>query len=215
AGLLEAGRIEVDNEADCAALTIAQAAPGRIDSLDSFLYVSGNVGIGSATVTEGQVAAGRHGWAGELGHVCVDPDGPRCGCGAPGCLEALAGRRALLNTSGHPDWDTFRAALSAGEDASRHSIEVAGRALGIALAGALNLLDLSQVVLGGHLAELETELTPHVRREIDERVLAAPFEPIGITARETETAPGALGAAYHGILDLLADPARVLGTGGD
>ncbi|MFV0451156.1 MAG: ROK family protein [Propioniciclava sp.] len=212
AGLSPSGRVEVDNEADCAALTIAQATPGGADPENSFLYVSGNVGIGSATVVGGRVVAGRHGWAGELGHVCVDPAGPRCGCGATGCLEAVAGRRALLGASGHRTWESFLQAVDRGEEPARSATTAAGTALGVALASALNLLDLSQVVLGGHLADLADEITPAIRHELDTRVLAAPFEPLGITARRAAEAPGALGAAYQGVLDLIADPARALGA---
>lgn len=210
--LMDPDSIDVDNEADCAALTIAQSAPGRVEPLDSFLYVSGNVGIGSATVMGGRVVAGRHGWAGELGHVCVDPQGPRCGCGATGCLEAVAGRRALLTAAGQPDWEAFHVALSAGEPRALATVHDAGVALGIALAGALNLLDLSHVVLGGHLATLSESLSPSIRAELQTRVLAAPFEPIGITARQTADAPGALGAAYEGVLDIISNPAGILGV---
>ncbi|WP_232547462.1 ROK family transcriptional regulator [Propioniciclava soli] len=202
----------LDNEADCAALTIAQPAPGYPGDLDSFVYVSGNVGIGSSTVLGGQVLAGRHGWAGELGHVCVDPDGPVCGCGARGCLEAVAGRRALLAASGRDDWDVLVADAAAPDPdpALAAALTRAGRALGIALSAALNLLDLSHVVLGGHLAELADALTPAVRAELDTRVLSGPFEPVQVSVRTAAEAPGALGAAYHGIATLLADPARVL-----
>lgn len=202
--------IGVDNEADCAAVTIAQSAPGQSDPLDSFLYVSGNVGIGSASVVAGQVVAGPHGWAGELGHVCVDPHGPRCGCGASGCLETFAGRRALVKASGQADWAGFLAAVSSQDKRARTATDAAGRALGIALAGALNLLDLSHVVLGGHLAEIADAVTPLVRAELQVRVLAAPFTPLTVNARHAAEAPGALGAAYQGVLSLIANPARVL-----
>lgn len=210
----------IDNEADCAALTIAHPAPGREGDLDSFIYVSGNVGIGSATVLGGQVLAGRHGWAGELGHVCVEPDGPRCGCGAHGCLEAVAGRRALLRATGRSDWSGL-VADAVGADAApdpvlADALSRAGRALGIALSAALNLLDLSHVVLGGHLAELAEPLTPPLRAELDARVLSGPFAPVQVSIRTAAEAPGALGAlgaAYHGIHTLLADPARVLADG--
>ena len=76
--------LRVGNEADLAARTIASPAPGRPGHLADFLYVSGEIGIGGAAVVDGRVMGGRHGWAGEIGHVCVDPTGPTCGCGSTG-----------------------------------------------------------------------------------------------------------------------------------
>lgn len=213
AALAEPALIAVDNEADCAALTVAQPAPGQADDGESFLYVSGNVGIGSATVVQGRVSPGPHGWAGELGHVCVDPDGPRCGCGATGCLEAVAGTRALLAAACEPDWVALRGAIEQQQPQAIRAVHSAGRSLGIALAGALNLLDLSHVVLGGPLADLMDALAPPLRAELDARVLAAPFEPLTLEARTSADAPGALGAAYQGILDVVADPAAYLTQG--
>lgn len=206
----------VGNEADYAALTIVQTAPGRTGDLDAFLYVSGNVGIGSASVMRGQVMAGRHGWAGELGHVCVDPDGPRCGCGATGCLEAVAGRRAMLAASGLDDWDAFLRAAEQPDPALAAVLDRVAHALGVALAGALNLLDLSHIVLGGHLAGLAPRLLPVVEEELGVRVLSAPWAQVRITTADTRAAPGALGAAYRGINELLEHPVRALtGPGED
>ena len=76
--------------------------PGGPGRLADFLYLSGEVGIGGAVVVDGRVVDGRHGWAGEVGHVCVDPDGPACRCGSTGCLEQYAGRLALLVAAGLP-----------------------------------------------------------------------------------------------------------------
>jgi predicted NBD/HSP70 family sugar kinase len=200
----------IGNEADFAALTVAQVAPGRPGPLDHFIYVSGEVGIGSAAVTGGQVMTGRHGWAGEIGHVCVDPFGPRCACGATGCLETYAGQHALLQRAGVADLEALHLALSADDTRAGAAIESAGRALGIALSAALNLLDLSQVVLGGHLGELADVLVPIVREQFSTRVLAAAFEAPQVTAVQLDLAPAALGAAYVALGRVLRDPARWL-----
>ena len=88
------------NEADLAALTVAYAAPGRPGAHADFLYLSGSTGIGGAVVVDGRPVVGRHGWAGEVGHVTVDPDGPVCACGSTGCLELYAGARALADAAG-------------------------------------------------------------------------------------------------------------------
>ncbi|MDO5287642.1 MAG: ROK family transcriptional regulator [Actinomycetia bacterium] len=207
---LSAG-LKAGNEADFAALTIAMSAPGRLTGPETFLYVSGNVGIGSATVRQGQVWSGPHGWAGELGHLCVDPDGLRCGCGARGCLETVAGRAAVLRAAGCSGWGQLLQALERRDPTVVAAIETVGRALGIALSAALNLLDLPVVVLGGHLADLGPQILPVVRTELAERVLAAPFAQVQVELRcLDDEAPAALGAAYAGVIDLLADPSAVV-----
>ena len=202
--------LHLGNEADFAAVTVARVGPGRPSALTDFLYISGEVGIGSSLVNRGEVMTGRHGWAGEIGHVCVDPDGPPCACGARGCLEAFAGQHALTTTAGVPDTPALIAALAAGDPLASRTAERAASALGIALSGALNLLDVSQVVLGGHLGALARHLLPGIRAELDVRVLSAPFEEPTVSRVSLDEAPAALGAAYVALDGVLNDPAAYL-----
>jgi predicted NBD/HSP70 family sugar kinase len=195
------------NEADFAALTVARTAPAHPAGYTDFLYLSGEVGIGSSLVSHGAVMTGRHGWAGEIGHVCVDPWGPVCACGARGCLERYAGQHALTAAAGVPDTDALVAALEAGDSQAMDAADQAARALGVALSGALNLLDVSHVILGGHLGVLAPYLRPGILAELDVRVLSAPFEAPTVEAISLDAAPAALGAAYVALEDLLARPA--------
>ena len=200
--------IGVGNEADFAAETIAWDAPGRPSALGEFLYVSGEVGIGSALVTSGKAMTGRHGWAGELGHVCVDPAGPVCGCGARGCLEVYVGQAALSASAGTANTDELAGRLAAGDERALAAVAEASHILGVALAGALNLLDVSLVVLGGHLGRLAAHLIPGVVEELRRRVVAAPFaEPSVITVPDGHVDESALGAAYTALHRVLDDPA--------
>jgi predicted NBD/HSP70 family sugar kinase len=77
--------VRADNEANLAALAELRFGVGR--RLSSFVYVSGGIGIGAGVVLDGRLLRGAHGFAGELGHVVIDPAGPPCACGARGCLE--------------------------------------------------------------------------------------------------------------------------------
>lgn len=202
--------VGVGNEADCAAVSMAWAAPGRPSELGDFLYVSGEVGIGSALVTGGDIRTGRHGWAGEIGHVCVDPDGPACGCGARGCLEVYAGQDALLAAAGAGSTDDLLARLSVGDATARRAVSDAARRLGIVLAGALNLLDVSDVILGGHLARIADHLVGGIMAELTARVVAAPFARPTVRTIAHGTEMAALGAAYLALADVIADPASWL-----
>jgi predicted NBD/HSP70 family sugar kinase len=167
----------VDNEANFAALgeLAATSTASGADRPHSFLYVSGEVGIGAGLVMDGALVRGTNGFAGELGHVCVRPDGPRCGCGAYGCLEQYAGQDAIVRAA-LPDGGTIAdvTALALGTDArATAALDAAGRALGVALAGAVNVLDVTDVALGGVFASLATWLAPAVQAELDIRVLAS------------------------------------------
>lgn len=204
---LDPAMIGVGNEADFAAETIAWDAPGRPSDIGEFLYVSGEVGIGSALVTSGKAMAGGHGWAGEIGHVCVDRHGPVCACGARGCLEAYVGQAALSATAGTRDTDELIERLAAGDARALEAVTEAAETLGVVLAGALNLLDVARVVLGGHLGRLAAHLIPGIETELQRRVVGAPFEALSVTSVPDDRDMPSLGAAYVALHRVLDDPA--------
>lgn len=207
--------LELINEADAAAITIAQEAPGRPSGRDGFLYVSGEVGVGSAAVLRGEVTTGRHGWAGELGHVCLDPDGDQCGCGATGCLETFAGRAAVLRAAGADDLDGLLARLADGDPRAVAAVRRAGTALGIAIAGALNLLDLQEVVLGGFPAVLGEHVVPRIESELRTRVLSHRYAPVGVSLEDGGEWRAATGSAHRVLAEVINDPAHWLDMKGN
>jgi predicted NBD/HSP70 family sugar kinase len=207
--------LRVGNEADLAAYAFAHPAPGRDSQPQDFVYLSGEVGIGGAVVLDGEVMTGRHGWAGEIGHVCVDPDGPVCRCGSPGCLEQYAGRLAMLLAAGLDaaaiDGE-LRGRVEAGDEQACDAVRSAGRALGIALGGVVNVLDIPTVVLGGHLAQVGELLSPEVEAVLARRVLSAHWVTPRVAIAPDDPAAGATGAALIALDELVRHPADVLGT---
>jgi predicted NBD/HSP70 family sugar kinase len=202
------------NEADLAARTVAETRPGRAGPYRDFLYLSGQIGIGGAAVLAGRAMTGNSGWAGEIGHVCVDPDGPACRCGSTGCLEQYAGRRALLAAAGLPLDATAAelvARVNAGEPAARGAVDTAAWSLGVALGSVINVLDIPTVVLGGHLAELAGLLRPPLEEHLARRVLSARWRRPRVEGAVAAPAAGATGAALGALGDVLTDPARWLG----
>ena len=197
--------VAVDNEANLAALAELHADGGA--GRASFVYVSGEIGIGAGIVLRGTLFRGARGWSGELGHVCVQPDGPRCRCGAYGCLEPYAGQEALLRAE--PDIPALVAAASAGDAGAVAALDAAGTALGVALAGVVNLLDVDTIVLGGIYAPLSPWLAPHVDAQLRDRVLTAAWSPVTVRASTLGTAAAALGAAGAVTRDILANPAAL------
>lgn len=161
-------------------------------------------------VFDGRLLRGTRGFAGELGHVPVRPDGPACACGGQGCLEQYAGEKAVLRAAGvEPGED--RVGLLAGRAAEgdedvRRALREAGTALGIALTGAVNLLDPEGVVLGGALAGLAPWLVPSLREELARRT-AGPACPVAVS--ELGPQGPLLGAAHSVVRAVLDDPGAV------
>ncbi|GCB51764.1 ROK family transcriptional regulator [Streptomyces sp. NL15-2K] len=199
--------LTVGNEANFGALAELWLAEG---TPRDFLHVSAEIGIGAAVVVDGRLLHGTRGFAGELGHVPVRPDGPECPCGGRGCLEQYAGEEAVLRAAGlEPGEDRvgLLAERAADDDpAVRRALHDAGEALGIALTGAVNLLDPEGVVLGGALAGLAPWLLPSLRDELARRT-AGPACPVSVSRLGPEGA--LLGAAHSVVRAVLDDPAGV------
>ena len=205
--------VSVGNEADLAAVTVSSVRPGVAGRLQDFLYVSGETGIGGAVVLDGVPLRGRHGWAGEIGHVTVDVAGPPCPCGSTGCVEQYAGKQALLTAAGLGAEDTpasLIAAVGSGDVRAAEAVDRAARALGVALAGVLNVVDLPVVVLGGHLREIAEVLLPVLEETLRERVISSHWVPPSVELADDDPAPGALGAASRVLAEVLADPAAAM-----
>lgn len=206
---VKVGGMGVSNDIDCSVISLLESNAWAEDG-DTFIYVSGEVGIGASVCIDGALRGGRHGWANELGHVTVWPDGALCGCGARGCLEAYAGLWAVLKQSGCASLDDYVAALEASDEKALLTLRSVGEALGVALSSALNLLDVSRVIFGGHLAVLHPWLEPIISDQMQERVLWSHLSevellPVGETPRHA-----AHGAAWSILLDAVADPAKWL-----
>ncbi|GGN51149.1 xylose repressor [Streptomyces albiflavescens] len=197
--------LAVDNEANfggLAELWLGEGTPR------DFLHVSAEIGIGAAVLVDGGLLRGTRGFAGELGHVPIHPEGPECPCGGRGCLEQYAGEEAVLRAAGlEPGEDRVgllaqRAAQ--GDTEVRRALREAGTALGIALTGAVNLLDPETVVLGGALSGLAPWLLPSLEGELARRT-AGPACAVSVSRLGPEGP--LLGAAHSVVRAVLDDPA--------
>ncbi|MGA4838128.1 ROK family protein [Streptomyces sp. G45] len=200
--------LTVDNEANFGAL--AELWLGDVP--EDFLHVSAEIGIGAAVVVDGRLLHGSRGFAGELGHVPVHPEGPACACGGRGCLEQYAGEEAVLRKAGLAAGPRRVALLAEraaeGDEAVRRALYGAGAALGIALTGAVNLLDPQAVVLGGALSRLAPWLLPSLARELGDRTTGPGCD---VTVSTVGSDGPLLGAAQSVVRAVLDDPAGVTG----
>jgi predicted NBD/HSP70 family sugar kinase len=215
--------LSVDNEANLAAL--GELYRGGAEGAQSFLHVSGEIGVGAGIVLQGRLFRGVHGWGGEIGHMAIDPDGPVCACGSRGCLEQLAGQEVILRAAGlrTPAGTTMAGQAGLGRLVRRaeamdpdllFALEQAGTALGVAVAGVVNLIDVDTVVLGGLYAALAPWVQPPVEREVAGRVLAHPWSPVQVTVSQLGGDAAILGGAGAVLQEVLDHPAgRLAGAG--
>lgn len=154
--LREALGLPVLVENNVSALAVSEVLYGQARSHDNVLVVTIGTGVGAGIVIDGVVYRGHAGMAGELGHIPMEEDGPLCQCGATGCLEALVGQAALidqarrlgLTTDGGTIAD-LRELADGGDGGARELFAHAGRLLGRALAGVVNVLDPEIVIMLG------------------------------------------------------------------
>ncbi|MEA4882618.1 MAG: ROK family protein [Clostridia bacterium] len=197
--------VYLENDANAAALAENRMGAGR--GTRHMMYVTVSTGIGSGLVLNGKVFHGATGGAGELGHTTMLADGPMCGCGNRGCLEALASgtaiarrgrevaRRAVgsrLLRAADGDLSAIDAALiarvaSEGDPAACAILKSAFEYLGTAIANVVNMLNLEMVVIGGGVAQVGDILFDTVRQTVALRAFS-------FMAKEAPIVPASLGA---------------------
>ena len=229
APLADLNPVVVANEADLAAYAVAYTRPGVAGGPSTFVYVSGEVGVGAGVIVDHRPMSGARAWSGEIGHMCADPNGPLCRCGARGCLEAYLGVRALAEHVGTPAGSGARAILrcaglvdeagaktsgslgvGAEQERARAVLAEAGAALGRVLSGVINAMDIPHVVLGGAVAELSGALLDPARDEIETRTLQAPWSSPIVEVLPDSASLTVRGAAFRVLDSLVDDPAAFL-----
>lgn len=191
-----------------------------VDRTDSFIYLSTDIGIGGAVVRDGEVVMGSHGFAGEIGHLSVAMDGPLCSCGRHGCLEAFAGRRALVEAAGIAEdgdatsseaIDMFLQRWRAGDSDVAKVVDQAADALVSAIASAVNLVDVDTVLLGGLWTHFGDELATVLEGRLRSEILGYPNVKIRVFAPPVALHPSLYGAAEMGLRRFIENPLGYMG----
>jgi glucokinase len=173
-------------------------------------------GVGGGVLLDGRLHLGANDSAGEIGHMVLDPDGPRCACGNAGCLEAYAGstgllkragevarsdgasaaQRALFTSKGTPlTTEALHALAEQGDETARSLFAEAGTRLGQAIANVANLLDPERVIVGGGVAQAGDWLLEPCRKQVRRLVLAEAAKGLPIVRAELGPHAAARGAA--------------------
>lgn len=211
---------EVDNNANLGA--IAEKWWGAGQGADNLVYVMFGVGIGSGLIIGGEIYRGRAGSAGEIGHLTIDIDGPRCRCGKKGCLEAVADARAILKevaaavasgeetslreirAQGELRIEDVGMAAEAGDPLSQRILRKAGRYLGLALADLVNLLNPDLIVVDA--PGTGAVLLESVREALQEYALPVARQMVEVIPADLGPNAVALGAATMVLQGLLRRP---------
>ncbi|GIH29703.1 transcriptional regulator [Acrocarpospora phusangensis] len=169
----------VDNDANLAAL--AEYRSGVAVGVPNLIYLTGEVGVGCGIITGGRPLSGADGFAGEAGHVMVDPYGDECGCGRIGCWETKVGLAALVRMA-TPDraygvgpqvvrdpeerLAEIEQRRADGDPRAEAAVAEVGRWLGRGASTLVNLFNPQVIVLGGYFARLAEQLIPVARAEL-------------------------------------------------
>jgi predicted NBD/HSP70 family sugar kinase len=189
--------VHVDNDANLAALAEFRWGAGR--GYDTLVYVKVSSGIGAGLVVGGRLFRGVGGTAGEIGHTMVDEHGQACRCGSRGCLETVAGARAIVDLlkpsfGGDLSLDDVLERAKLGDPACCRAIAAAGFRLGDCVANVCNLLNPGLIVVGGTLAGARNVLLDPMRTAVARRAIPSAGEDVEI------------------VLGVLGDRAELLGA---
>lgn len=215
---LEGIPVHVENISNAAALGEKMYGSGQ--GCANLIYINLSVGIGAGIIVDNEVFGGARGYAGEVGHVAVVSDGPRCSCGRNGCFEAVCGTRAVLarlrsvvpeeamNARGiSRDKLTIEQVVNTGlldVPEARKVIEETGRVIGLVVGNLLNLFNSEMVILGGELARTGDVLLEAVRSEAKMRTLGEVLEPVRIVRSTMQEDPALMGAYAIAAEDVFA-----------
>ena len=213
----------LDNEANLAARAEVESADRA--GVRNLVLLTGVVGVGAGVVAAGQLLRGVRGFAGEVGHLQLDPAGRRCGCGRRGCWETVAGLDALLAAAADPD-DTVRDPsldlvgrlellkdrARAGDRRTRDALRQTAEWLGVGAGILVNLFNPELLVLGGYFARLGPWLSEPLARTLPARVFAPQSGGCRVEASALGFSAAARGGALEALSRIFDDPTAVATT---
>lgn len=205
-------RVVVDNDVNVMALGELSRGIGK--GVENFLFIKIGTGIGCGIVCNGQIHRGINGCAGDVGHICVDRNGPICHCGNTGCLETIAAGPAIaaramevVRASGSEQLakrlaarggaltaEDVGAAAAAGDRASLEIIQTSGQMIGDTLAGLVNFFNPALILIGGGVSNIGFQLLSSIRQAVLQRSTSLSTRNLRIDYSSLGTEAGVSGA---------------------
>jgi glucokinase len=186
--------VAVDNDATCAAL--AEWQHGAARGFDDVVLVTLGTGIGGGVVMGGRLQRGSNGFAGEIGHMVVKPDGPACPCGRRGCWERFASGRGLQMLAGGRRGEEVVEGARSGDRELLEIIDQFAHWVALGLVNLTNVLDPACIVLGGGLTAAQDLFLPPIAREFSALLYSPEHRPHPtLNFAQLGERAGAIGAA--------------------
>lgn len=212
--------IVVDNDVNIMAL--GEKYSGNAMDIDHYLVIKIGTGIGCGIMVNKTIHRGNDGCAGDIGHICVDKEGPICRCGNHGCLEAMAAGPAIAekavqavnegrsdylkkifeNNGGNLTPEDVNAACREGDEAALAIIRASGQMIGDVLAGLVNFFNPSHIFITGGISNFGNHLLIAIKRAVLRRSLPLATSNLTISFSKTGSDAGVLGAIFL-VLDYL------------
>ncbi len=206
-------RIELDNDANCAALGELHFGIGK--KIKSFVMITLGTGVGGGIVVNGKLIRGESGGAGEIGHISIDYQGPLCKCGQRGCIEAYAGNNYIKQRTVQKLHEysesiiidlvqndlnkiepkiIFEASVN-GDELANKILSDTGKYIGIGLASVINILDIKTFIIGGGISAAGSVLIDSIENSIKEHGIKEIVKDVKVYPAKLKNKAGILGAA--------------------
>jgi glucokinase len=185
---------------DARAFTLAEGLLGAGKGCSTVACITLGTGVGGGLMIDGRLHRGAYGVAGELGHQTVVPDGPLCGCGNRGCVEALVRADVLAANAGRSSASAVFTGARDGDNRCIAAVSQMADFLGIGLANVVTLFGPDRIVVGGGIAEAGDLVLGPITDAVKRRVTLVPTESIEIVPATFGRFAGAVGAALAGVL---------------
>lgn len=229
-------RVFIENDANAAA--VAEHLFGVMRQVKDFIFIYAGVGVGGGLFLNGKLYRGYNGYAGEIGHTATmaQEHDELCLCGNPGCWETYANQRAVIREveaalrdgrssripqlmaeqgDGMLTLEVIRQAAEAGDDAAINAFGKVGHAMGLGVAGLVNIFNPEKIVIGGALSAAGDYLLPAVREVVSQRALNDVLKRTDVIASIFGDDASLFGAVAIVVEDIMWNPSSVNAKGGD
>jgi predicted NBD/HSP70 family sugar kinase len=195
------------------ALCMAERLYGRARGLDDFVFLDVSTGVGMGVMSGGRLVRGHSGFAGEIGHITVAPDGSRCGCGNRGCLETVAcdtavARQVSRRLRRRLDIGEIVRQVRGGEIDCDRELKDFVHYLAIGLAAVINVFNPSTLFLHGQVFDADDRLLPRLLEQTSKRALAPSFKDCRVIRAQGSLRQGAVAGIIEHLIESVVPELR-------